>query len=432
MTTARRAHDLFLGIDVGTSGCRAAVIDAEARLVAQAIAPLPPSRRDGAAVEQDSTPWWSALVAAVGTLARDVALSHVQALAVDATSGTVLLANAHGNALTPALMYNDNRAVAEAQVLPQAAPRDSAAHGTASGLAKLLWLQRHVETEHVRHAMHQADWIVGQLCGRFDVTDTNNAIKTGYDAQHNRWPDWLRATGLRMDWLPQVVTPGTPIATLTLRASLALGLPPTVRVVAGSSDSTAAILATGACAPGDAVTSLGSTLVVKVISDDPVFAPEVGAYSQPCGDLWLVGGGSSSGGAVLRNYFNDEQMRAMTPRLNFDTPTGLDYYPLLAPGERFPHADPLFAPRLTPRPTNDVTFFQGMLEGIARIEEYGYRLLARLGAPYPTSVRSVGGGASNPAWTRYRAQRLGVPLIAPEHQDAAYGAALLALRGAHA
>jgi sugar (pentulose or hexulose) kinase len=160
-----------------------------------------------------------------------------------------------------------------------------------------------------------------------------------------------------------------------------------------------------------------------------VFAPQYGVYSQPLGDLWLVGGGSSSGGAVLRNYFNDDRMRAMTARLNFDQPTGLDYYPLLAPGERFPIADPQLAPRLAARPDDDVTFFQALLEGIARIEQRGYQVLAELGALYPTSVRSVGGGAKNEAWTRMRGKLLGVPMLTPEYQDAAYGAALLALRG---
>ncbi|HDO34643.1 MAG TPA: carbohydrate kinase, partial [Chromatiales bacterium] len=108
---------------------------------------------------------------------------------------------------------------------------------------------------------------------------------------------------------------------------------------------------------------------------------------------------------------------------------GLGYYPLLAPGERFPIADPDLAPRLTPRPADDARFFQGLLEGIARIEARGYRLLAELGAPYPVSVRTVGGGARNAPWRRIRERLLGVPVPASEHEDAAYGAALLARRG---
>lgn len=421
---------LYLGLDLGTSGCRAVAIDTHGVVHAQAALAYAVPIRVGVNVEQDPEVWWQGTISVIKDLLRQIDARHVCALAVDATSGTVLLADAHGQPLSPALMYNDGRAVDEARALALVAPRTSAAQGIASGLAKLLWLQHHVDTTHVRHALHHADWIVGRLCGRYDMTDENNALKTGYDSQAKHWPLWLRTAGLRTEWLPQVVTPGTRIGTITLQAALELGLPPTTHIVAGTSDSTAAIIATGAQAVGDAITSLGSTLVVKVISDQPVFAPEYGVYSQPLGRLWLVGGGSNSGGAVLRNFFSDAQMAAMTPQVNPDHPTHLDYYPLLAPGERFPLNDPNYAPRLTPRPSHDVTFFQGLLEGIAHIEQRGYQLLTELGTPRPTSVRSVGGGARNKAWTKVRAGLLNVPMLAPEHQDAAYGAALLARTGA--
>jgi sugar (pentulose or hexulose) kinase len=74
-------------------------------------------------------------------------------------------------------------------------------------------------------------------------------------------------------------------------------------------------------------------------------------------------------------------------------------------------------------------FFQGMLEGMAAIERRGYRLLEELGAPYPLRVHSVGGGAANAAWRAIREALLGIPVDVAEHQDAAYGAALLARRG---
>ena len=421
--------DLYLGLDLGTSGCRAVVIDASGIVQAQAMLAYAAPIRTGVNVEQHPEVWWQGTLGVLKAVLLQIDARQVRALAVDATSGTVLLADASGQPLTLALMYNDSRAVEEARALAGVAPRESAAHGTASGLAKLLWLQRHTDTTQVRYALHHADWIVGRLGGRYDLTDENNALKTGYDAQTKCWPAWLHAAGVRTEWLPHVVMPGTRIGTLSLQVALELGLPPSTRIIAGTSDSTAAIIATGANAVGDAVTSLGSTLVVKIISERPVFAPEYGVYSQPLGKLWLAGGGSNSGGAVLRNFFSDAQMAAMTPRMNPDIPTGLDYYPLLAPGERFPLNNPNWAPRLTPRPVDDVMFFQGMLEGIARIEQRSYQLLAELGAPSPSCVRSVGGGAQNNTWTKIRARLLNVPMLAPEHQDAAYGAALLAFRG---
>jgi sugar (pentulose or hexulose) kinase len=210
------------------------------------------------------------------------------------------------------------------------------------------------------------------------------------------------------------------------------GLPLQLLVVAGTSDSTAAILATGTAEPGDAVTSLGSTLVTKVVTEHPLLAPEYGVYSQPLRERWLVGGGSNSGGAVLRHYFDADRLAELTTRLDPGRPTGLDYYPLLAPGERFPVNDPTLPPRLEPRPADDARFLQAMLEGMALIEAAAYRRLAELGAPYPTRVFSVGGGAGNLVWTAIRQAALGVPILAPDQSEAAYGAALLARSAATA
>ena len=145
--------------------------------------------------------------------------------------------------------------------------------------------------------------------------------------------------------------------------------------------------------------------------------------------LWLAGGASNSGGSVLRQYFSAEQLDALTGQLRPASPTGLDYYPLPAPGERFPVNDPSLEPRLQPRPAEDAVFFQAMLEGIAAIEQRGYRLLEQLGAPYPSRVHTTGGGAANAGWQAIREAALGVPVCAAEHQQAAYGAALLARQG---
>ena len=119
-------------------------------------------------------------------------------------------------------------------------------------------------------------------------------------------------------------------------------------------------------------------------------------------------------------------MREMTPLLDPEHFTGLDYYPLPDIGERFPVNNPEMVPRLEPLPGDSVTFFQGMLEGIARIEAQGYQLLEKLGAPALTTVFTTGGGAKNPAWERLRERILEVKLEKPRSEHAAYGSALLA------
>jgi len=132
---------------------------------------------------------------------------------------------------------------------------------------------------------------------------------------------------------------------------------------------------------------------------------------------------------VLRRFFDDGQLCRLSEGMDPDRPSGLDYYPLPAPGERFPVNDPCLAPRLSPRPADDRAFLQGLFEGIARIEALGYGLLCELGAPPLRHVLTVGGGAAHPVWTRIRQRLLGVPVAAAAHQEAANGAARLALRG---
>jgi len=420
---------LFIGVDFGTSGVRAIAIDGAAQIQGQAAVDLPSAPRKGAEHTQDPRIWWRALEQALDTLLNDLDRSRVGALAVDGTSATLLLADAAGTPLGHALLYDDARAGAATARIAAVAPAESATRSATSSLAKLLYMLDQPGYALARHALHQADWIAGRLMGRYTHSDENNCLKLGYDPVARTWPAWLTILGVDPALLPWPTAPGKAIGLLSEPVAQRFGLSTHVRVVAGTTDSTAAFIATGAQHPGDAVTSLGSTLVVKVLSTQPVFAPEYGVYSHRLEDRWLVGGASNSGGAVLRQFFTPAQIDALTQRLNPATPTGLDYYPLCGIGERFPSNDPELRPRLAPRPDDDAVFFQGMLEGIARIEQRGYELLHRLGAPYPTSVRSVGGGAVNQAWTQIRAGLLGVPMLTPAQTQAAYGAALLARQG---
>lgn len=434
---------LFIGIDLGTSGCRAVAIDEQHHMHGEAAVDLPAPNRRGTQVEQDPELWWAAVCHCLDSLTAKIDASQVAAIAVDGTSASLLLTDGQGTPLSPALMYNDARASTQAEAIARAAPKNTAAQGASCALAKLLWLIENGLPAGAAHVSHQADWIAGKLCGQFGISDYNNALKLGFDAEHfhrtqKAWPLWLSKGLSQLDvpqhLLPKVVAPGSPIGTLKKDLADRFSLPETTRIVAGTTDSTASFMATGARRVGEAVTALGSTLVVKVIAEQPIFAAEYGVYSQPLmvdgQQRWLVGGASNSGGAVLRQHFSDEQLQALTVQLKPDQPTGLDYYPLPAVGERFPVNDTQLEPRLTPRPASspnsDVQFFQGILEGIAAIEAQAYRLLAELGAPYPVSVRSTGGGAKNTSWTQIRQQRLQTEMLSAGHTEAAFGTALLA------
>lgn len=417
--------NLVLGIDVGTSGVRIAAIDHAAEIVALATAAMPPAPRQGDRITQDALVWARGLDDAMMRLPSMIDLTRVAALAVDGTSGTLVGIDDRGAPMAAGTLYNDRADDADIAAVARVAPPKAAVHGVTSPLARAMRL---LQTSGVVRVLHQADWIAAQFSGRFDVSDESNALKTGYDPVRQRWPDWIAATGVALPKLPAVVPAGSVIGQISPTASQKFGLPAKTVVVAGMTDGCAAFMATGAAKPGDAVTSLGSTLVLKLASQVPLFAPEYGIYSHRIGDLWLAGGASNTGGATLSQFFSSERLREISARIDPGTSTGLDYYPLPAPGERFPINDPALAPRLTPRPDDDAAFLQGLFEGIARIEALGYRRLSELGGPSLTGVATVGGGAANEVWRRIRAVALGVPVVASLNDEAAVGVARLALR----
>lgn len=411
-----------LGIDVGTSGVRLAARGRDGTLLAMAAAPITAPLADGTRRLQDASLWWRALQEAFAAL--DLKGIQVLALAVDGTSGSILAVNDKGEPLSLASMYDD---VADAEMLKRiaaAAPPETAALGGTSPLARALAMEKNAP-----RILHQADWIAGKLSGRFDVTDENNALKSGYDPQARRWPEWISETGLDLKRFPKVVPAGERVGTILANAASQLGLPMDVAVVAGTTDGCAAFLASGASQAGDGVTSLGTTLTLKLLSAAPVFAPRSGIYSHRIGDQWLAGGASNSGGGVLAALLSRDDLVRLSALIDPATPTGLDYYPLARPGERFPVNDPHLAPRLTPRPKEDHVFLQGILEGIAAIEALGYRKLFELGASPLSSIRSVGGGSANAAWTAIRLRTLKVPAKEAQSEHAAMGTARLAWRG---
>lgn len=422
------ADSLFLGIDLGTSQCRIAVVDATGTQIAFAGVPIPPPERAQGCIAQDPEIWWRAATVALDAALASIDAKRVRAIAVDGTSGTLLLTDAAGRPLTPALMYNDQSSTAQAARIAAVAPSDSAARGASSALAKLLQLAAAAPGAQARHALHQADWIAGRLRGRFGTADENNALKLGYDPVTRRWPAWMANLDIDATVLPDVVPAGTDLGVIDSAIADHLDMARNVRIVAGTTDSVAASLAAGIAGIGDAVTSLGSTLVLKVASQHPIADAAHGIYTHRIGDWWLAGGASNAGGAALATLFSPPEIESLSARIDPDTASPLDLYPLPGMGERFPVADPAMAPRLAPRPDDDASYLHGLLESLARIERDGYRLLERLGAPYPRAVRTAGGGARNAAWTRIRARVLGIDVIPAVSAEAAHGAALLALR----
>ena len=417
---------LALGIDVGTSGVRVVATNAEHDVIALAQTNLPAPINNGQTTVQDASLWWLAVSTALDQLRTMISFERIAAICIDGTSGTIVAVDRNGQPLAPASMYNDPSAKAAADVIAKIAPPETAAHGATSPLGRAIALQK---MPGVVGILHQADWIMSQFTGAFDTSDENNALKTGYDPALRVWPQWIEAAGFDMKLLPRVVAVGEIVGIVLPAIQIRFGLGKNTKVVSGTTDGCAAFLATGANNVGDGVTSLGTTMVIKLLSDRPIFAPQFGIYSHRIGDLWLPGGASNSGGAALLKYFNAEQISALEPSINVREPTGQKYYPLSGIGERFPVYDPHMQSRAEPRPASDAAFLQGLLEGIADVEVLAYQRMAELSAPTLQRVFTVGGGAKNKPWGEIRAQKLKVPMEIPASDQAAVGAARLAWKG---
>jgi sugar (pentulose or hexulose) kinase len=412
----------FLGIDFGTSGARSCVIDAGGTIVAE-------DTRDFGALEdyERAGIWREALWDLLAALPAAIR-SQLSDIALDGTSGTVLACDEELSPRHPPLLYNDDRAVDEAALIARTAVPGHPAAAVTSGLAKVLWLKKRLGLTGARLYLNQADWLSGLLTGRVGMTDYHNALKMGLDLDELKWPAWVEYLA-DIDYLPVPIAPGARLATVSRPRARYLGVNPGCMVHAGTTDSIAAFLAAGVNRSGDAVTSLGSTLVLKLLSDTRVESTEHGVYSHWFGTRWLAGGASNAGGAVLRQFFDDRQLAALSEAIDPNIASPLDYLPLPKPGERFPVNDPQLSPRLTPRSADDAEFLHGLLESLARIEARGYALLAERGASPLHRVETAGGGAKNKAWTRIRERLLGVPVACAVHTQAAYGAALLARDG---
>ena len=252
-----------------------------------------------------------------------------------------------------------------------------------------------------------------------------------------QYPDWLTSGPLGTivgTALPPVVRPGEPIGCVSSEMAARWGLPHECVVVGGTTDSIAAFIASGATETGDAVTSLGSTLAIKLLSSTYVDDAARGVYSHRLGDRWLVGGASNAGCAVLREQgFTSDELAALSACIDPSLePPHEDYYPLSANtvGERFPWADENALGVLEPRPADRTAFLHCILHGIAKVEADGYAALAELGASPLKRVLTSGGGAMNMQWTALRERMLRVPTSRAPSIDAAYGAARLAASGA--
>jgi sugar (pentulose or hexulose) kinase len=366
---------------------------------------------------------------------------NVKKIVIDGTSATVLLCDRNGKVISSPMIYSDACGADILEQVKAIAPPQHLVCSATSSFAKLISLVQTESSKQETYFLHQADWLSYLMHGKLGVSDYHNALKLGYDPELLGYPDWLKKWNSKNPQLvlPEIFAPSAGVGLIQKAIVSKLNLPLDCAIAAGTTDSNAAFLAAvGSPEIGTAVTSLGSTMVLKILSDRPVNNSQYGIYSHRfdhpnLGCLWLVGGASNVGGAVLRQFFSDHELQVLSDRIDPQISSPLDYYPLPKIGDRFPINDPHLIPRLEPRPDDPIEFLHGLLESMARIEAQGYALLQELGASPIQKIYTAGGGAKNRVWTKIRDRHLNgdsnrVPMQDAIQPEAAYGAALLAKR----
>jgi len=433
---------LIMGIDVGTGGARASVFDLEGHVIASGATPFhAPTGPDARGYfEQDPEDWLHALEmsmeAAIASLRKaGYEPRQIAAISATSTSGTLCLVDAKGHPVRPALMYADRRAIDQAFRVQQAFAHVTQKTGTqitgSFALCRLCWLQAYEPDSlaAARWYLSPTDMLLGWLSGVWGVSDWTNMLKMGYDTVDLSWPQAIAdELDLDLNKFPRVHAPGTPMGTLRLSLANRLGLSKKTIIVAGATDGNASQLASGAVAPGELNTTLGTTLVLKGVSTQLIRDPlgRVYCHRHPDG-FWLPGGASNTGGRCLEP-FAPKQVHLECKALAV-SPTNLVLYPLCGVGERFPFVHPQ-AKRFEIGSSDDETVrYAAHLEGLAYVERLAYETLLSLGATLQGAIRTTGGGAHSRAGLQIRADVLGRPISVPAVPEATLGAAMLAAIG---
>ncbi len=415
----------FIGIDLGTSGVRTLIADEVGQVLAKASASVSSFTLSGVH-EQDPHAWWDAVRTTVQKALHRIG-SHAQELAgiaVCGTSGTLVCADKAGTPLGPAIMYNDARGHNEANFL-----RNTGHSNVSSSwsLPKVLWVKRHESSRFTatRYLLHQADWIAGQLCGRFQSTDYSNALKMGVNLDTETWPDWIDADV--RERLPTVVAPGTHIGEVTSATNNATGLLQGLPVIAGATDGVASCIASGLGRMSDYNTTLGTTLIFKSLAETRPVHPLIYSHKLP-GAVWLPGAASNTGGAWIDAWFPDADLQALEAAAARVLPSRYAAYPLTRRGERFPfvhqEAVALISPALS-----DINRFAACMQGTACLERLAYEVLDQATGASGGAVYSTGGGSRSDVWMQCRADICQRIFHRPACTDTAMGAAILAAGG---
>ena len=408
-----------LGIDLGTSELKAIFMDVDGAVLAHAGVRLSVSRRHSGWSEQAPQDWWQACLQALEQLRAHEAFSRVVCIGLSGQMHGAVLLGDDDRVLYPAILWDDSRAVAEAE---QLGPGFAEVTGSLpmAGLTapKLLWLQQHEPEvfKAIDCVLSPKDYLRLRLSGE-RISEMSDAAGTLWlDVAQREWfAPMLGATGLSPAQMPRLVEGGAPAGYVTASG---LGLSPGVVIAGGGGDNPVAAVGIGAINAGDGFITLGTSAAIVAITDHAAGNPAsaVHSFCHALPDRWYTMGAMLAGASCLRwvtrlTGMPDEQtlLDQVQAQLPMGQPVPLDtplFLPYLA-GERTPHNDPLLRGGFM-NLGHDCT--PAML-GYAVMEGVGFGLLDALRAVQSAGASVgacalVGGGARSEYWAQLLANIL--------------------------
>lgn len=428
-------YEIFIGIDIGTQGARVVCLNASGQVKSNSEIAFDnsPHQKPQQWHQQNPLDWWKYVALCLRKSLAEINPEEILAISVSSTSGTVCFLDKTYYPLMPAIMYNDRRSEKQAitlnGVLKNLTEKLGYRFNSSYALAKILWVKENMPQifEKTLRIVHAADFITGKLTGNFCVSDYTNVLKTGYDLIDGKWPDEIeKILGISKEILPEPVASGAVIGVVSVNCSNETGLPPGVPVAAGMTDGCASQVSTGAVFPGEWNSTLGTTLVIKGVTEKILKDPLGRIYSHRHPDgWWLPGGASNTGGECIIKKFDKAKWESLNNKAEKIVPGKHICWPLAGKGERFPFVNP-DARGFEPEDCDEETLYAAYLEGVGYIEKLAYQTLQELGAEVKEIIRIAGGGTKSNIWNRIRASILEKTLALPANTNAAAGAAILA------
>lgn len=433
-----------IGLDLGTSGVKAVVLDEQGRLLAEATAGLEVQRRQPLWSEQEPADWLAATDTAMRALREraGAAWADVRALAIAGQMHGATLLDASGDVLRPAILWNDGRSQAQCEQLESREPatRRITANRAMAGFTapKLMWVAEHEPEIFARTAkvLLPKDWLVWQLAGVMSSDCSDAAGTLWLDVAERDWSGaMLRASGMHANQMPTLHEGCDAVGHLLDRWTERWGLPAGVAVAAGAGDNAGGAVGVGIVEPGTGFVSLGTSGVIFVATDGPQANPERGVHTfcHALPGVWHQMAVMLSASSALSWWCGITGAAPADLLANLRTGEVRSAAPLFLPylsGERTPHADPGSQASflgLTHATTRDDMSY-AVLEGVAFIFADGLAALHEAGSR-PKRLLAIGGGARSDVWLQLMADTLGVPIDRPSGAEVgpALGAARLAL-----